>query len=321
MSIPFCMAWLLIAGGAAGAEPADPDVEAARQRVQTVIDDVEKACLDRTVCMIGRKKAERLAELARRARPELVVECGTALGYSGLWIARELKTAGRGRLVTVEISPDRAKEAAANFRRAGLEEFVTVKVGDARKVVKTIEGPIDFLFVDCGYANYHPILVKLQKKLRPGALVVADNVGIGADGMNDYLRLVRSKFQTRTEWFNVELPWAERDGMEVTVISDERQPFLDWPEEQERTFGEEHAERSLAGVADMTEVRPSTYDDYLARSRKREITAEAIRDGYVYYAIQTEREVPVTSAAGSRGTASVCVTERYRAAVPATEKR
>ena len=222
MSATFCMAWLLIAAGATGAERAETGAEAEAKKAQAVIDEVERACVDRTVCMIGRKKAQRLAELVRKAKPRLVVECGTAIGYSGLWIARELKAAGRGRLVTVEINPQRAKEAEANFRRAGLEEYVTVKVGDAKKVVEKIEGPIDFLFVDCGYSNYYPILVKVEKKLPKGAVVVADNVGIGARGMDDYLKLVRSKYQSKTEWFDLELPWAKRDAMEVTIISPPR---------------------------------------------------------------------------------------------------
>jgi predicted O-methyltransferase YrrM len=218
MTTTFCIAWLL-AAGASGAEPAAAARPVEDQRAQAVIDEVEKACVDRTIYMIGRKKAVRLADLVRQAKPKRVVECGTAIGYSGLWIARELKAAGQGRLVTIEINPDRAKEAEANFRRAGLEDYVTVKVGDARKVVDEIDGPIDFLFIDCGYSNYYPILVKVEKKLRPGAVVVADNVGIGAQGMDDYLKLVRSKYQSKTEWFDVELPWAKRDAMEVTVIA------------------------------------------------------------------------------------------------------
>jgi len=222
MSTTFCVAWVLIAGGTSLAEPADTPAEAANDQAQAVIDEVEKACLERTICMIGRKKAERLAELVRKAKPRLVVECGTAVGYSGLWIARELKAAGQGRLLTVEISPQRAKEAEANFRRAGLEDTVTIKVGDARKMVEDIEGPIDFLFVDCGYSNYHPILLKLEEKLRDGAVVVADNAGIGSRGMDDYLKHVRSKYQSRTEWFDVDLPWAKRDAMEVTIISSPR---------------------------------------------------------------------------------------------------
>jgi predicted O-methyltransferase YrrM len=168
--------------------------------------------------MIGRKKAERLAALVRKAEPKLAVECGTAIGYSGLWIARELKAAGGGKLVTVEINPDRAKEAEANFRRAGLEEYVTVKVGDARKVVKGIEGPIDFVLLDCGYSNYLACLEGMQARLAPGAVLVADNVGIGEGGMTDYLDEVRSRCDSKKEWFDLDLPWANRDAIEVSVL-------------------------------------------------------------------------------------------------------
>ncbi len=328
MGTTFCMTWLIIAGGAAAAEPARPHAyepaapeEARGRKVQAVIDEVEKACRDRTICMIGRKKAERLAELVREAKPKLVVECGTAIGYSGLWIARELKKSGRGKLVTIEISPQRAKEAEASFRKAGLQQHVTVKVGDARKVVDQIDGPIDFLFVDCGYSNYHPILVKLEEKLRKGAVVVADNVGIGARGMDDYLKLARSKYQSRTEWFDVDLPWAKRDAMEVTVISGERQPFLGWPEEKQRTIGHDHPESALAALTKMTAVRPSTYDQYLARKNEGEITVEAFRDGYVYYAIETDRDVPFAATDGGPISAWIMVTERFKAKIPAGEPR
>jgi len=100
----------------------------------------------------------RLAELVRQAKPRLVVECGTAIGYSGLWIARELKAAGAGKLVTIEINPRLSREAEANFRKAGLAEYVTLIVGDARKIVKDLKGSVDFLFLDCGPSNYHACL-------------------------------------------------------------------------------------------------------------------------------------------------------------------
>ena len=266
----FCIAWLVIAAGAKGAEPAKPAAPADR-KVQAVIDDVEKACIDRTVCMIGRKKAERLAELVRKSKPELAVECGTAIGYSGLWIARELKAAGRGKLVTVEINPDRAKEAEANFRRAGLAEYVTIRVGDARKVVEKIDGPIDFLFVDCGYSNYHPILVKLQKKLRPGAVVVADNVGIGARGMDDYLKHVRSRYRSETEWFDLELPWAERDAIEVSVLPEAatfRVPF----------------ERPLSKIADSLR---GAVPEQVRMFQPLRVSASKQRDHYRMYIVFT----------------------------------
>ena len=209
------IAWLALVAASLGAQPAPHKTD---DKVQPVIDQVEKECVDRTICMIGRKKAVRLAELVRKAKPKVVVECGTAVGYSGLWIARELQKAGAGKLITIEISPQRAKQAEENFRKAGVEDFVTVKVGDAKQVTKQLEGPIDFLFLDCGYSNYLPCLDALREKLSPGAVVVADNAGIGARGMKDYLDLVRSKYNSRTEWFDLDVPWTKRDAMEITTI-------------------------------------------------------------------------------------------------------
>lgn len=198
-----------------GADPAGASGQV--DPIQTVIDRVENECLRRTIFMIGRPKAVRLAELVRQAKPRVVVECGTAIGYSGLWIARELKAAG-GRLITIEINPQNAREAQENFRQAGLADVVTVKVGDAREVVKQLEGPVDFAFLDCGYSNYLPCLLGLEKHLHPGSVIVADNVGIGADAMAGYLKHVRSKYRSHTEWFDINLPWGKRDAMEITTV-------------------------------------------------------------------------------------------------------
>ena len=188
------------------------------KKVQTVIDRVERECRERPVYMSGSAKAKRLAELVRQKKPKRVVECGTAIGYSGLWIASQLKTVGAGELITIEIDPARAKEAKRNFAEAGLADFVEVKVGNAREVVKQIDGPIDFVFIDCGYSNYLPCLTGLEDELADGAIVVADNVGIGASGMKDFLDYVRKKYRSRTEWFELDLPWAKRDAMEITVV-------------------------------------------------------------------------------------------------------
>ena len=213
MKAAMTLAWLALATTALGAEPAASNTD---DKVQPVIDRVEKECLDRTIYMIGRKKALRLAELVRQSKPKVVVECGTAIGYSGLWVARELQNAGGGKLISIEISPQRAKQAEENFRKAGLDKLVTVRVGDAKTVTKQLQGPVDFVFLDCGYSNYLPCFEALREKLSPGAVVVADNVGIGSRGMKDYLDLVRTKHQSRTEWFDLDVPWAKRDAMEVT---------------------------------------------------------------------------------------------------------
>jgi predicted O-methyltransferase YrrM len=210
----------LVFGGESRAEtavePAPAKVDLAQ--VERVIQRVDRECRQRGVPMIGPQKARRLAELVRQKKPELVVEAGTALGYSGLWIARELKALGRGKLITIEINPQTAKEAEANFRQAGLADVVEVRIRDARKICKEIQQPVDFLFLDCGYENYMPCLEAIESRLRPGAVIVADNAGIGASSMADYLKYVRQKFQSRTEWFDLDLPWAKRDAMEISIL-------------------------------------------------------------------------------------------------------
>ena len=227
MSTILVLACLSLSGGLPGGDPPSHPARGdggrpvepvpAGDPAQAVIDEVDRACRRRTVYMIGPQKARRLAELVRRKKPKRVVECGTAIGYSGLWIARELKALGAGKLVTIEIDPGRAREAEANFQRAGLAAFVEVKVGDAREVVKGLDGPVDFLFIDCNFGNYEPCFLGVEPKLADGAVVVADNVGIGAAAMAGYLKRVRSGHDSRTEWFELDLPWEKRDAMEITM--------------------------------------------------------------------------------------------------------
>jgi len=204
MGTTLAATWLLLAAAVSAGDAEEAGKVPSDEKIQAVIDQVEQACRQGPVFMIGPAKARRLAELVREAKPKVVLEGGTALGYSGLWIARELKNLGRGKLVTMEISPERAKQAEENFRRAGLAEYVEVRVGDAKQLAKAVEGPI--------------IFKAIEAKLTPGATVVADNVGIGSGGMKDYLDAVRSKYDSRTEWFDLDLPWAKRDAMEVTII-------------------------------------------------------------------------------------------------------
>src|SRR5438876_1688228 len=98
--------------------------------------------------MLGREKANRLVELIKQCRPELVVEIGTAIGYSGLWIAGALRELKQGRLFTFEQDPDRIVEARRNFERAGVADLITQYQGDARELVRELQDPIDMLFLD-----------------------------------------------------------------------------------------------------------------------------------------------------------------------------
>jgi len=115
-----------------------------------------------------------LSVLATAAGATRILEIGTAIGYSGLWLARALPSTGM--LLTIEMNPERAREARENFARAGLAERVSVMVGDAQRLVSKVSGPFDLIFQDGDKRQYAPLLDRLVGLLRPGGLLVADNV-------------------------------------------------------------------------------------------------------------------------------------------------
>src|SRR5262249_16074724 len=115
-------------------------------QIADVIAEVDAECRRWEVKMLGPQKAVRLAYFVHQVKPGLVVEVGTAIGYSGLWIVDGLRGLGHGRLITFELDPDRAAQAGQNFKRAGLDHLITQYVGDAREKIKGVVGLVDLLF-------------------------------------------------------------------------------------------------------------------------------------------------------------------------------
>jgi predicted O-methyltransferase YrrM len=103
-----------------------------------------------------------------------VLEIGTAIGYSGIWLAGALPAGGM--LLTMEMNQDRARTARANFSRAGLADRVNVIVGDAHAMLAKVSGPFDLIFQDGDKGLYVPMLDRLVDLLRPDGLLVTDNV-------------------------------------------------------------------------------------------------------------------------------------------------
>jgi predicted O-methyltransferase YrrM len=114
----------------------------------------------------------RVLSLAVDAKRQL--EIGTAIGYSGLWLAGALPP--DGMLITMERDPERARIARGYFERAGFADRVSVVLGDARLLLAKVSGPFDVVFQDADKGLYEPMLDRLVELLRPGGLLVTDNV-------------------------------------------------------------------------------------------------------------------------------------------------
>ncbi|TPK35338.1 O-methyltransferase [Mesorhizobium sp. B2-5-4] len=127
--------------------------------------------------------------LARSTGARIIVEFGTSFGISTLYLAAALRDNGGGRLITTEFESSKVMRAKANLREGGLIDLVEIREGDALETLSAdLPDTIDLLLLDGAKALYPEILGLVESRLRPGALVIADN----ADFAPDYLERMRS---------------------------------------------------------------------------------------------------------------------------------
>src|SRR5947209_15594168 len=116
---------------------------------------------------------------ARAIRARRILQLGTAIGYSGTWLARALPD--DGELVTVEHNPETAAIARKNMEKTGVATKVKILVGDAQGILKDLKGPFDYIFNDIDKAGYPAVLDPAIVRLRVGGVLVTDNVPWGGD--------------------------------------------------------------------------------------------------------------------------------------------
>ncbi len=128
--------------------------------------------------------------LAVASRARSILEVGTSNGYSTIWLALAARQTD-GRVLTVESEKRKIGLARENFRKAGLEDIVELREGNALEVLPKVPGPFDFVFIDAAKAEYIRYFHLVYDKVRPGGLIVADNAINVKQPMQDYLRAVR----------------------------------------------------------------------------------------------------------------------------------
>jgi predicted O-methyltransferase YrrM len=136
---------------------------------------------------VSRETGRRGYLLARGAGARSIVEFGTSFAISTLHLAAALRDNGGGRLITSEFEPSKVARAQAHVDAAGMADLVEIREGDALQTLATdLPETIDLLLLDGAKALYGDVLDLVESRLRPGALIVADN----ADYCPDYLARV-----------------------------------------------------------------------------------------------------------------------------------
>jgi predicted O-methyltransferase YrrM len=152
--------------------------------LQRLLKEMKQA--DTDLLAVSEEDGRLLRVLTASNRTKRALEIGGANGYSAIWIGLGLRETG-GRLVSIEYDAARAKQAAANIRRAGLADIVQVVPGDAFKEIPKLQGNFDLVFLDAWKKDYKRFLDLVWPRLDRGGLFLGHNVVNKRSEMGDFL--------------------------------------------------------------------------------------------------------------------------------------
>jgi caffeoyl-CoA O-methyltransferase len=162
--------------------------------------------------IVGPIVGELLYIFAKATQSLRILELGTAIGYSTIFLARAFSST-HGKLVTVDKDPDMAARAKMNFHRAGLDQRIDMVVGDSQEKLSQMDESFDLVFLDIDKEHYAGVLPHCGRLLKKGGLLIADNVGFkNADPFN---RLISKSSEWRSVNLFAYLPLhsPEKDGL------------------------------------------------------------------------------------------------------------
>jgi len=188
----------------------------ATDPADAVLREIEEMGKKSFIPSIGPVKGKILAEVVRKHKPRKILEVGSLYGYSAILIAKN--SPAKAEITTVEKNPEHARITEQNVERAKLEGQIKVLRGDAMEILSKLPGPFDLVFLDAEKTQYLDYLKAVENKLHQGSVVVADNVGVFQDQMQNYLHYVRNTGRYRSQTVDTLLEFSEttKDAMEIS---------------------------------------------------------------------------------------------------------
>jgi predicted O-methyltransferase YrrM len=116
-----------------------------------------------------------LYAIARACKVTRIVEFGTSMGISTIYLAAALRDNGGGHLIGTELEPAKVARARANLDAAGLADLVDIREGDALETLRDVGGEVELLLIDGAFTLYLPVLKLVEPRLKPGATVLGEN--------------------------------------------------------------------------------------------------------------------------------------------------
>ncbi len=140
------------------------------------LEEIYSSAVEREVPVIREDTRDYLRLLLNQVKPVKVLEIGTAVGYSALFMAEVLDNIGEYHIDTIELDDVRAEEAQGHVTEFGKEDKIHLYRGDAAEVLKTLTEKYDFIFIDAAKAQYMNYLQAVMKLVHADSVIVTDNV-------------------------------------------------------------------------------------------------------------------------------------------------
>ncbi|MBT3382088.1 MAG: methyltransferase [Prolixibacteraceae bacterium] len=172
------------------------NVKAQYPEIETELDKKVKTFLDENAnnwrdMNVPLSDGKILYDIIIKNNYEKAVEIGTSTGHSAVWMAWALSKTG-GKLITIEIDKQRYLEAKANFKKAGVSEFIDARLADAHQLVPELPGKYDFVFSDADKYWYKNYFIAMDPKLEPGSCFTAHNTAMRTRGISEFLDYIES---------------------------------------------------------------------------------------------------------------------------------
>ncbi|HDQ22693.1 MAG TPA: hypothetical protein ENN28_01825 [Candidatus Uhrbacteria bacterium] len=158
---------------------------------------------------IDRETGQFLYNLILEKKPEIIIEIGSSNGYSTIWLAMAAQKIG-AKIVTYEFVPEKVRDLVSNLQKAGLIKYVQIIPDDANKRLEELNERVDFVFLDGRKNEYLQQLKLLEPKLKPGAIIAADNIVSHKHVLGDYLYYVANDIKYKSELKDI------GTGLEIT---------------------------------------------------------------------------------------------------------
>jgi predicted O-methyltransferase YrrM len=168
--------------------------------------------VDEFLLPIGPDAGTLLNLIIKSLRVPTILELGTSYGYSTVFLSEAARTC-QGRVISVDINADKQRYASEQLSAAGLGSFVELVNGDARDVIASLAGPLDFVLIDLWKDLYIPCFDLVRPKLSEGALLAADNI-LYPELFRDQMKVYRQHVLSQSGFESILLPVG--NGIELS---------------------------------------------------------------------------------------------------------